>query len=271
MKHINIISLIVVLLLTVIVKAQDFQGVATYETKRNFDMQLDSTQLGDEQQKAIREMIKKQFEKSYRLTFTKSESIYKEVKKLETPKPQQSGMIIKISGANNTLYKNLKDKSFVEAQDMFGKKFLIQDKINNIEWKTEKETKMIGKYLCLKATYVKMIDDYDQLGKKKEIQKEQHITAWYTPEIPTSNGPNNFGGLPGLILELHEGRMHYICSKIVMNPKEKIDIVAPTKGKKVTQKEFDKIMDKKQKEMMDNFDGGRKKGNENRMTIRIGG
>ena len=27
--------------------------------------------------------------------------------------------------------------------------------------------------------------------------------AWFTPSIPISAGPNFFGGLPGLILELH--------------------------------------------------------------------
>lgn len=271
MKQIKKISLIIILLFTIIVKAQDFQGIATYETKRNFDMQMDSTQVDDDQQKVIRDMIRKQFEKSFTLTFTKTISIYKEIKKLDDPKLQQSGMVIKIGGGNNTLYKNLKEQTFVEAQEMFGKKFLIKDKINTLEWKMEKETKMIGKYLCLKATYIQMIDDFDLAGKKKEKQIEEHITAWYTPEIPTANGPNNFGGLPGLILELHEGRMHYICSKIVMNPKEKIDIKAPTKGKVVTQETYNKIMKKKQKEMMKNFEGGRKKGDENRMTIRVRG
>jgi GLPGLI family protein len=181
-------------------------------------------------------------------------------------------MVFKISGLGGTLYKNTKENTFADAQEMFGKKFLIKDNLRKIEWKTQKETKTIGKYLCLKATFTEMIDDFNTDGSKKEKQSERLITAWYTPEIPISNGPKDYQGLPGLILELHEGKMHYVCNKIVMNPKEKIKIVAPTKGKEVNEKEFQKIMDKQQKKMMENFHDGRKKGNDgNRMTITIGG
>ena len=81
--------------------------------------------------------------------------------------------------------------------------------------------------------------------------KEEIIEAWYTMEIPVSNGPREFWGLPGLILELHDGNTTLLCSKIVLNPKEKIEIKAPKNGKKVTQKEFDKIQEKKLKSMMD--------------------
>lgn len=271
MKQLNKICISITLFFVMFVSAQNFQGVATYETKRNVDLKMDSTQVGNEQQEAIKVMLRKQFEKTYTLTFTKTESIYKEIKKLDVPKAQQSGMIIKIGGADNILYKNIKNQTFVDAQEMFGKKFLIKDDIKKLVWKTEKETKMIGKYLCLKATLVDMIDDYDMSGNKKEKQKEQYITAWYTPEIPIANGPSDFDGLPGLILELHQGKMHYVCSKIVMNPKEKIEIIAPKKGKIVSQKEFDKIMDKKEKEMRANFDDGRKKGNKHGTTIWIGG
>lgn len=270
-KIIQYLVIVTIILISTLVKAQDLQGIATYQTKRNFDIKMDSTQVGNEQQKAIQEMIKKQFEKTYTLTFTKSESIYKEVKKLEAPKPQQSGMVIKISGTDGILYKNTKEQTFVNAKEMFGKKFLIKDTINTITWKTEKETKTIGNYLCFKATFTEMIDDYDEMGKKKEKQKERIITAWYTPEIPISNGPKDYQGLPGLILELHEGKMHYVCNKIVMNPKDKIEILAPKKGKEVTQKEFQKIVDKQQKKMLESFQSGRKKGDKNGMTIRIGG
>jgi len=96
--------------------------------------------------------------------------------------------------------------------------------------------------------------------------------AWYTPEIPVGHGPELYGNLPGLILELHEDKMHYVCNKIVLNPSEKIKIVAPKKGKKINQKDFDALMDKKQKEMMEQFKNTRKKGkNGNTFTISIGG
>ena len=40
--------------------------------------------------------------------------------------------------------------------------------------------------------------------------------AWFTPSIPISAGPNFFGGLPGLILELHsmDGTHHFVLDAL---------------------------------------------------------
>jgi hypothetical protein len=60
-----------------------------------------------------------------------------------------------------------------------------------------------------------------------------------------------------------------MCTEIVMNPKDKVDIVEPTKGKVVSQEKYRKIMDKKMKETMENFKSRRR--NSNNVHIRIGG
>jgi GLPGLI family protein len=51
-----------------------------------------------------------------------------------------------------------------------------------------------------------------------EMPKDVTITAWYTPEIPVNQGPENYWGLPGLILEINDGKTVILCSKIVLNP-----------------------------------------------------
>ena len=91
-----------------------------------------------------------------------------------------------------------------------------------------------------------------------ELPKEITITAWYTPEIPVSQGPEGYWGLPGLILEVNDGKTTILCSKIVLNPKEKAEIKAPSNGKEVSQKEYDEIVTKKMEEMseMNNGRGG---------------
>ena len=91
-----------------------------------------------------------------------------------------------------------------------------------------------------------------------ELPKEITITAWYTPEIPVSQGPEGYWGLPGLILEVNDGKITILCSKIVLNPKEKAEIQAPSNGKEVSQKEYDEIVTKKMEEMseMNNGRGG---------------
>lgn len=57
------------------------------------------------------------------------------------------------------------------------------------------------------------------------------MTAWYTPEIPVNQGPENYWGLPGLILEINDGTTTILCSKIVLNAKEKVEI-KPSKKEK---------------------------------------
>lgn len=279
MKKIIIISF---LFLATFTYAQEFQGKAYYQTKRNFEFKKakqDSTKekknsmVDKGMRDAIREMIRKQSEKTYILTFNKNESIYKEEKELNKPNPGQGGLMIEISDGNSELYKNTKAKIYIKSKEDFGKEFLITGAIESINWQMTKETKMIGKYLCIKATSIKMVDDYEggftmgEEPKKKKQQKELKTVAWYTPEIPVALGPEMYGGLPGLILELHEGKMHYVCNKIVMNPKEKIKIAAPKKGKKINQKEYDVLMKKKHKEMMENFKNSRKKGDDSGVRI----
>ena len=96
----------------------------------------------------------------------------------------------------------------------------------------------------------------DVAGLKSETLKEEidmvEIEAWYTPMIPVSQGPDDYWGLPGLILEISVNNTTLLCSKIVMNPEEKIDIEAPDKGKEVTKKEYQEIISVKMQEMRDN-------------------
>ena len=102
--------------------------------------------------------------------------------------------------------------------------------------------------------------------EKEEIEEKEEmveIVAWYSPMIPVSQGPTEYWGLPGLILELSAGNTTMLCSKIVMNPEEKIEIKRPTKGEVVTKKEYNEIITGKMQEMRDNRgrgSGGRSRG-----------
>ena len=94
------------------------------------------------------------------------------------------------------------------------------------------------------------------------MPKENTITAWYCPEIPVNQGPENYWGLPGLILEVNDGKTVMLCTKIVMNAKDKVEIKPATKGKQVTQTEYNDIVKKKMEEMqeMNSGPGGQQRG-----------
>ena len=51
-------------------------------------------------------------------------------------------------------YKNVSENQLVQSQEFYGKKFLVKDKLQDIKWKMESESKQIGNYLCFRATAV---------------------------------------------------------------------------------------------------------------------
>ena len=279
---------VVVLALTAVftaVNAQDFQGVATYKTQRQVDIKLDSTKMNDEMHQKMIAMMKKQFQKTFTLSFNKEESIYKQEEELDKPNVGMGDGIQIVSigggGGSDVLYKNTKEQSFSEQVDTYGKIFLVKDDIEKIDWELGSETKYIGEYQCYKATYTKMVEkprvvfnsenEEEAEAEKEPEMEERTVTAWYTPQIPVNNGPDNYQGLPGLILEVHDGKLTIVCSKIVLNPKDKIDIKEPEKGKVVNQEKYEEIMDKKAKEMMERFRPRKGRDNGESIEIRIGG
>ena len=277
---IKMLVLAVALLVTK-VHAQDFQGIATYKSKRKIEIKLDSTQANSEMQQRMMESLKKQFEKTFNLTFNKEESIYKEEEALSPPQPAGMQLVMINTNGADILYKNMKEDRFTNQNDVFGKIFLIKDKLNKTDWKLESESKNIGEYTCFKATTTREREkrvggirinrdkDLDAEEEKAPVMETITITAWYTPQIPVSIGPGNYHGLPGLILEVNDGSETVICSKIVLNPNDKVDISEPNKGKVVTQAEFDEIMEKKMEEMKERYNSKRSDGHE--IEIKIGG
>ena len=276
MKHLAL--LIVMLVLTSTAIAQDFQGKATYKSHRKMDIQLDSTQMDTDMHKRMIEMMKKQFEKTYILTFNKEESLYKEDEQLESPQPAGMVIVMVDTGGSDILYKNTQEEKYTSQNEVFGKIFLIEDELQKLDWELGSETKNIGEYTCYKATMkreVAVVETVASVNGDEDLEEEDEpemeeitITAWYTPQIPVNNGPGNYHGLPGLILEVNDGMETLICSKIILNPKDKITIEAPTKGKKVTQEKYDTIIEKKMQEERERYEHNRGDGNNIEIKIR---
>ncbi len=253
--------------------SQNIQGIATYQTQRHVDIKLDST-MGDDIQKTIQEQLRKQFQKEYKLNFNSNESLWKEDVSIDKPQaPSNNGVVIQVSGNQDVLYKDITQGVYTRASDLMGKKFLIEDKLEKPEWVLEKETKNIGQYTCFKATQTREVENTTSTnGGEIETKKETVVTtAWYTLDIPVKHGPDDFWGLPGLILEVNNGRMAMMCTQVVLNPKNGISMEIPEKGKKVNQETYEKIAEEKSKEMMERMNSNRRNGDSNSFSIRIGG
>lgn len=277
---------------TIVLSAQDFQGKATYFSKTTLDIDLSGTGMPADRIKMIKERMKNNLERTYEFTFDKTASIYKQEEQLEQaggPGGGRGGMRMMMfgGGASGDYYKNIQTKKSTKENEFSGKKFLVKDDLVAYDWKMEQDTKMIGNYLCFKATTTieRQAKPEMKFGRRSPEEREAEekkakelenvmeviiVTAWYTMDIPVSNGPADYWGLPGLILEIDAGDTKILCTKIVINPKEKAAITEPSKGKVVTQEEYDKIVKEKTEEMRERFQNERQKsGGGGRM--RIGG
>ena len=243
---------------------QGFQGKAYYHSKTAVNVDLSGRNIPEDRKQMIMERIKKANEKTFILNFNQLESIYKEDVKLEQPGTGRGGGMRfgMMTGNNGNYYKNVKEGTYTVKNDLFGKIFLVKDSLPKLDWQMGSETKKIGKYTVFKATATKTIKRpnmstlFNRNNKTKDseyIEKEIQIVAWYTPEIPINQGPESYWGLPGLILEVGDDMTSILCSEIIMNPKEKVEIKAPKKGKVVSQTDYDEIAKNKMKEMRENF------------------
>ncbi|WP_267406830.1 MULTISPECIES: GLPGLI family protein [unclassified Chryseobacterium] len=95
-----------------------------------------------------------------------------------------------------SIYKENNDIAFYEKVYSFGLKYYEKA---SFDWKLSKEKKKIDTYNCNKATLT--------YGGREWI-------AWYTTEIPISEGPYKFKGLPGMIIQLYDVKNQYNFSLI---------------------------------------------------------
>lgn len=87
------------------------------------------------------------------------------------------------------IIKDIKKEKLYYFQNMAKDRFYFEQDKNMFNWKIENETKEIKGYKVQKATTTFAGRDY---------------VAWFTPEVPISDGPFKFNGLPGLILEISD-------------------------------------------------------------------
>jgi len=218
--------------------------VVNYEKSINIDNYVKNRMLlesgnEDETTKLISTTLGKS--EYYTLVYDNGESLYTMDKVSENDETLEAtrGRVVRIKLGSFTegIYKNHKTNVYLRDSDILGRKFLVSDNLEKINWKLSDEEKNIGDYKAKKA--IAVIDDED-------------VIAWYADDIPIADGPYDYHGLPGLILELTTNNMNYHAVKIT-NSNTKLNIVQPSsKGKKKLNKSqhkkilFDKIAELKE-------------------------
>ena len=178
---------------------------------------------------------------SYGLTYANNESTFQMLPSNKKQEISFMGQTMDLSAmteeqSKNVTYKNHQTKQIISKTLFLGKEFLVTDTIAVEQFNiVENEVKEILGFEC-----------------KKAISSDGKNIVWYTEHIPVTDGPINTN-LPGLILEAHLDQYIYTATSIDDNTKQ--SIVVPTGGKKMTNAEFQEMV-QKQTEMMKRGTGG---------------
>jgi GLPGLI family protein len=108
---------------------------------------------------------------------------------------------------NYMIFKNYPHKGQLTLLDRFGMdRFKYEEPLPEMQWQLSNDTLTVCGYVCKRATCA---------------FRGRNYTVWYTQEIPVSDGPWKFNGLPGLILRATDDQKHYSfeCTAIE-TPKE---------------------------------------------------
>jgi GLPGLI family protein len=93
-----------------------------------------------------------------------------------------------IAMQNNIVFSDLNNKQLISKRKVFDETYLLKDSLKNIKWKFTDEVRDIAGYPCRRANGL--------------TPDSVYVVAFYTDKIPVSGGPESFGGLPGMILQL---------------------------------------------------------------------
>ena len=98
-----------------------------------------------------------------------------------------------------TIFKNYPRDKITFIDKVVPTWMLYEEELKLFKWKLLSDTSTIAGYKVQKAIC--------NFGGRSWI-------AWFSPEIPYSDGPYKFNGLPGLILKIHDTRLHYVFELI---------------------------------------------------------
>ena len=197
----KIFALTAIILASTFSYAQEEKFEVTYTSRlilpADFSFQAPGGGGGRQMPKEMQDEMKKNLQEPQEsiLTILGDESIYKAVEKVSND--QQSGGFggpgsgrgprMRMNFAGDNIYKDISTKTYMKDANMFSKSYTVKDELPTYDWKITRETKTILGNEARKATFEK---------------DGQITTAWYATKIPAKTGPENYWGLPGLILEV---------------------------------------------------------------------
>ncbi|MDN3595417.1 GLPGLI family protein [Zunongwangia endophytica] len=149
---------------------------------------------------------------------------------MPNPKGMTMGEYNQMTDFDYTIYKDYQDNEITLAEKVFQYEFKYQQDLKQIDWEIQPENKEILGFSVQKAT--------GAFAGRKYI-------AWFAPELPFSDGPYKFSGLPGLIVGISDFRddYHFTLTGFQELEKPVNKLLNLDSYKAVSQKELDRVRD----------------------------
>jgi len=213
--------------------AQAKNGIAYYQKIFKNTDSLEEIRLSSEMKFILNEVRNKSKDIIYNLEF--KDSLAKFYMQETMSNDNENAVVSKFTNIilknDEVYYYKLNDSIALTEKDIFGEIIIIKDSLPDNKWNLSNEKKEIDGRTCFKATKL--------LTAIKNKKGQTEIIAWYDPTINISFGPNGYFGLPGLIIEIEEGKIITQLTRIEFSKNTK-DIIFPVKGKKMNRPDYEK-------------------------------
>ena len=131
------------------------------------------------------------------------------------------------------VYRDFENEKRMDVIEMLGKTYVLDDSLKMPKWKVMNKIKEVAGYMCMMAV-------------TEDTIKNQTITAWFADNLPVSGGPEQYYGLPGMILELdiNDGDLVITAKDVKMRAVTEDELAVPKKikGKKLTAEKYDELV-----------------------------
>lgn len=221
---------IALFLLSLGAEAQQTEGIVYYNRKSYWTKIIQRMTFLSKEQKDRSAMTWKNedgYTEKMKLFFSPSQSLY-------------TSNTDEIEGAGYSwrrdeyfIQRNFDQEKKTDIIEMLGKTYIVDDSLHTPKWKISNQIKDIVGYVCMKAV-------------TEDPVRGQKITAWFSQDIPVGAGPERYFGLPGLILELdiNDGDVVIEATKVEFKPVADNLKLPKTKGKKISDADYDKLIQK---------------------------
>ncbi|MBK9510202.1 MAG: GLPGLI family protein [Cytophagaceae bacterium] len=233
----NIVKILIISFLSFPAMAQLMSGQIIFERREDWVKKMNKAKYLTQEEKDREEQTWKNdeiFVHKLVLTFTPNQTFYTHENQTQTSQDgtyswRADDYIVTRDFDKNTLF---------EYKEMLVKNYIIKDSLQAPKWKILNEIKEVAGYICMKAS------TFDAI-------KDQEVVAWFSTDIPVSGGPEEYYGLPGMILELNIDNEAVLvtATSVVLNKDQKLpELPKKMKGKTINLKTQSELITKYRKE-----------------------